>query len=931
MPDASPAATPARWAAITRSASVTAATHLVGREEERAALEGFIAALRDGGSVALVLLGEMGSGKTTLLEELAALGSGCRLVSVSGVQSEMELAFAALHQLCAPLLGSLDAIPAPQAFALRTTFGMSPGPPPDRFLVGLAVLSLLAEAAAEQPLLCLVDDEQWVDRASAQVMTFVARRLGTESVGLAFATRAASGELTGLPQLKVEGLPRTEARALLESMLTTKVDERVLGQIVAESRGNPLALVELLRELTAAQLAGGFGLPGAVTLPGSAEEAYRRRIEALPASSKRLVALAAAEPTGDPSLLWRAAEQIDLHAAAAGPAVEAGILELGARVRFRHPLARSAAYQAAPAAQRRAAHAALAEATDTAADPDRRAWHRAQAAQEPDEDVADELERSAGRAQARGGLAAAAAFLDRATALTPDPALRTRRALVGAQAKVQAGEFDTALDLLAIAEANPLSDDGQAHADLVRAQLAYTAGKGTQAQPLLLKAAKRLERSDPHLARVTYLDAIRTALWAGRLAAPGLDFPAACHAAAEAPPQHVGGDSADQLLYRLTADFTSEYARGLPVLRQTLLVDGRRLPAAEEIRWVLLAATAASGVWHDEHWQVFTDRHVDLCRDLGALTELPLALNSRVFLHLFKGELPAAESEIEQMQALLSAMGNTRAQYPALALAAFRGHEAEASALAQATVDEATRRGEGWAVTCAAWASALLNNGLCRYGKALDAARRATEYPHDMAFRTWGLAELAEAAARNGSREDAAAACRQLGELADDSCTDWALGVKARSHALLATGDAADALYRESLSRLARTRVRPELARAHLLYGEWLRRQRRRGEARAQLREAHAMLEEIGMKAFAERARRELWATGESTRRRDVESHIELTAQELQIARLAGSGLTNPEIGTRLFISARTVEYHLGKVFGKLGITSRSQLDGALP
>ena len=619
-----------------------------------------------------------------------------------------------------------------------------------------------------------------------------------------------------------------------------------------------------------------------------------------------------------------------MHAADAQPAVEAGILELGARVRFRHPLARTAAYQAAPAAQRRAAHAALAEATDPTADPDRCAWHRAQAAQEPDEDVADELERSAGRAQARGGLAAAAAFLDRATALTPDPARRTRRALAGAQAKVQAGEFDTALDLLVIAEANPLSDDGQAHADLVRAQLANTVGKGTEALPLLLKAAKQLERSDPRLARVTYLDAIRTALWAGRLAVPGLDFPAASRAAAETPPPPAGGDAAEQLLYRLTADFTSEYARGLPVLRQTLLADGCRLPADEEIRWVLLAATAASGVWHDEHWQVLTNRHVDLCRDLGALTELPLALNSRAFLRLFEGELAAAESEIEQMHSLLSAMGSTRARYPALALAAFRGHEAEASALAQATVDEATRRGEGWAVTCAAWASALLNNGLCRYGKALGAARRATEYPHDMAFRTWGLAELAEAAARDGSREDAAAACRQLGKLADDSGTDWALGVKARSHALLATGDAADALYRESLSRLARTRVRPELARAHLLYGEWLRRQRRRGEARAQLREAHTMLEEMGMKAFAERARRELWATGESTRRRDLESHIELTAQELQIARLAGSGLTNPEIGTRLFISARTVEYHLGKVFGKLDITSRSQLDGVL-
>jgi DNA-binding CsgD family transcriptional regulator len=916
--------------ATSASAADWRSVRLVGRPSERGVLDRFLAALRGGESQALVLLGEPGVGKTALLEDMAERASGCRVVSVSGVQSEMELAFAALHQLCAPLLGRLDAVPAPQALALRTTFGLSPGPVPDRFLVGLAALSLLAEAAADRPLLCIVDDEQWLDRASAQVMAFVARRLGAESVGLAFGTRVLSAELANLPQLKVEGLAKTDARALLDSVLTAKVDERVLDQIVAEAHGNPLALVELPRELTTAQLAGGFGLPGAVVLPRSAEEMFRRRSKALPAESRRLLVLAAAEPTGDPVLVWRAAGRLGIRAAAARPAVDAGLVEFGARVRFRHPLARSAAYRSAPAGERRAAHAALADATDPAVDPDRRAWHRAEATQDPDENVAGELERSAGRAQARGGLAAAAAFLERATVLTPDPARRTQRALAGAEAKVQAGEFDAALDLLAIAEAGPLGEAGQAHAELVRAQLAFAAGKGSDAQPLLLAAAKRLEPIEPRLARVTYLDAIRAALWAGRLAAPGADLAAVSRAAAAAPQPAGGPAPADRLLYDLTANFAQEYARGLPALRKSLLTFGSGLPADEEMRWAMLAATAASGVWDDECWAALTGRYVDLCLELGALTELPLALTSRAFLFLFAGELAAAESVIEQLHALMTAIGSDLAPYSALGLAAFRGQEAEVSVLAQATVDGAARRGEGWAITGAEWAIALLNNGLCHYRKALAAAQRATGYRDDLGLRTWALVELAEAAARSDAAEIAATACRQVAEIADGSGTDWALGVKARSHALLAAGEQADGLYREAISRLGRVRVRSELARAHLLYGEWLRRERRRGEARTQLRQALTMLEEMGMAAFAERARRELWATGETTRRRSVESHRELTAQELQIARLAREGLTNPEIGTRLFISARTVEYHLSKVFGKLGITSRSQLDHAL-
>jgi DNA-binding CsgD family transcriptional regulator len=905
-------------------------TRLVGRGLETAVLERLLAALRGGESRALVLHGEPGIGKTALLEFLQKRATDCRVIGVSGVQSEMELAFAALHQLCAPLLDRLDAVPSPQAAALRVTFGLDSGPAPDRLLVGLAVLSLLAEATADRPMLCVVDDEQWLDRSSAQVIAFVARRLGAESIGLVYGTRTLSDELTGLPQLKVEGLGKSDARALLAWALTAKVDHQVQDQIVAEADGNPLALVELPRELAAAQLAGGFGLPGAVVLPSSVEEMFRRRIEALPADSRRLLILAAAEPTGDPVLLWRAADRLGIGAAAARPAVDAGLAEFGARVRFRHPLARSSAYRCAPIDERRAAHAALAEATDPGADPDRRAWHLAEAAPVPDEEVAGELERSADRAQARGGLAAAAAFLERATALTPDLARQTERALAAAQAKVQAGEFDAALALLARAEAGPFDEAVQAHAQLVRAQLAFATGKGSDAPALLLKAAQRLERVEPGLARKTHLDAIRAALYAGRLAGPGADLAALSRAAAAAPAPPGGPTTVDRLLYDLMTNFDREYVRGLPTLRKSLLTFSSDLPADQEMSWVMLASAAAAGVWDDERWETVNDRYVDLCRELGALTELPFALTSRAFMLLFAGELTAAESVIEESQAMMTAIGSSLAPYSAMGLAAFRGREAEVSDLATAAVREAERRGEGWAITCAEWAIALLNNGLCRYGRALEAAQRATEYRYDLGLRTWALVELVEAAARSEHGETAASAYSQLAEMADGSGTDWALGVKARSHALLTVGDQADGLYQESISRLGRVRVRSELARARLLYGEWLRREQRRGEARQELRTAHGMLEAMGIAAFAERARRELWATGETARKRSAAAPGELTAQELQIARLARDGLTNPEIGVRLFISARTVEYHLSKVFSKLGITSRGQLNWTL-
>jgi DNA-binding CsgD family transcriptional regulator len=906
---------------------------LTGRGAQCGVLDRLVADVRSGESHALVLHGEAGVGKTALLDYLAEHAPGFRVARAGGVESEMELAFAALHQLCAPMLDHLGGLPAPQREALGTAFGLSGGRTPDRFLVGLAVLSLLSEVAAEQPLLCLIDDGQWLDRTSAQVLAFVARRLGAESVGLVFATRTPGGDLDRLPELAVEGLPEADARLILDAVLPGTIDARIRDQIIAETRGNPLALLELPLTLTPAQLAGGFGLPGAVPLEGSIEDSFRRRVAALPAPTRRLLLVAAADPSGDTALVWRAAGRLGIGADAAGPATEAGLAEFGTRLLFRHPLVRSAAYQAAPARDRREAHRALAEATDPDLDPDRRAWHRAQAAAGPDESVAAELERSAGRAQARGGLGAAAAFLRYAATLTLDPARRAGRALAAAQAKIQAGSFGLAADLLDMAEAGPLSDFQQAHADVARAQLAFVTSRGSDAPPLLVKAAGRLEVSDPGLARATYLDALSAAIHAGRLATPGSSVLQVALAASGAPPASQPARAPDLLLDGLVAHYNDGYPAGVPMLRQALAAFDDGLPAGEQMHWLWLACVAgAFRVWDDERLDVLSARHLQLARDTGALAELPLALTSRAYLLLFAGELAAAAALIDEAEAVKDATGTGLAPYGAMGLAALSGDEGVAVALIAATIEDATRRGEGVGITIAHWADAVLHNGLGRYDRAMAAAERASSYDDDPGSLIWTTVELIEAAARCGRPEAAARALTRLEEMTRASDTDWGQGIWARSRALLAEGAAAEELYTESINRLGRTRLRVDLARARLLYGEWLRRERRRGDAREQLRTAHGMLAEMGVAAFAERARHELRATGETAHKRTfTAADAELTAQEAQIARLARDGLSNPEIGTRLFISAHTVQYHLRKVFAKLGITSRSQLDRVLP
>ncbi|MCH6166341.1 ATP-binding protein [Pseudonocardia alaniniphila] len=905
---------------------------LAGRHTECQVLDRLVDAVRAGESRALVMHGEPGVGKTALLDYLAGHASGCRVVRAAGVQSEMELAFAGMHQLCAPMLDRPEALPLPQRDALRTAFGMNAGPAPDRFLIGLAALSLLSHVAEEQPLVCLVDDEQWLDHASAQVLAFVARRLGAESVGFVFAARVPGGALARLPELAVRGLREADARALLDSVLTGPIDGRVRDQIVAETRGNPLALLELPRGLTVAELAGGFGLPGAVPLEGSIEESFRRRVSALPDRTRQLLLLAAADPTGDPALVWRAVGRLGIGADAAAPAADAGLAEFGTRVRFRHPLARSAAYRSASTQDRQQAHGALAEVTDPRLDPDRRAWHRAQASPGPDEDIAVELERSAGRAQARGGLAASAAFLRQAATLTLDPAQRAGRALAAAQAKTQAGVFDVARDLLAMAESGPLSEVQQASVDVMKAQLAFVTSRGSEAAALLLKAARRLEPIDVDLSRATYLDALLAATFAGRLANPGADVVEVARAAGAAPPPRRDPRAPDLLLDGTAAALHTEYAAGVPILRRALTRFGAGMSVDEELRRMFLACITAMRIWDDHRCDVLSARYVQLARETGTLSELPLALTARTFTLLLAGDLTSAASLTDELQAVTEATGSGLAPYGALGLAALRGDEAAASALVEATIEDVTRRGEGIGITFAEWANATLNNGLGHYDKAAAAGRRATAYDKEPAALCWSLVELTEAAARCGMTETATEACRRLTEMTSASGTDWALGAQARSHALVSEGTAAERLYRESIARFGKTRLRVDRARAHLLYGEWLRRERRRGEAREQLRTALGMLEAMGVGAFAERARRELRATGETAHKRTlIEGHDELTAQEAQIARLARDGLSNPEIGTRLFISAHTVQYHLRKVFAKLGITSRSQLDRVLP
>jgi len=898
---------------------------LVDRRPARDVLDRLVDAVRSGHSRALVLWGEAGVGKTALLDYLAHQARDCRVVRLLGVQSEMELAFAGLHQVCLPFADHVERIPGPQLTALRTAFGVMDGPPPDRFLVGLAMLSLLSEVARERPLLCIVDDEQWLDRASARALGFLARRLAAEPIGIVLASRERDAALVDLPDLHIEGLPEEDARALFDAALAAPLDVRVRDLIIAEAQGNPLALLELPRGLTPIELAGGFGLPRTSPLIGRIEASFHQQLAALPPATRRLLQLASADPTGDPLLVRRAAGRLGLPVHAAVPAMEAGLVEFRVRVQFRHPLVRSAAYRSASAASRLELHAALADVTDPVADPDRRAWHRAQSVVGPDEQVAAELERSAGRAQARGGLAASAAFLERAVLLTADPERHIERTLAAAEANLRAGEFDRALDLLAAAESARPDELAGARADLLRARIAFASGLGSDAPPLLFKAGARLEQLDVGLARETYLSGWLAASFAGNLTGAGgfLEVSRAARALPAATPARP----IDLLLDGLAQWYTDGPAAATETLRRTVQVFTSGSVSREQ--GLSGGWTAATLLWDDVSAREIMSRQVDLARAAGALDELPLSLTSLATSAVTAGEFADAASLIAEIDAICQITGSRIAPYPAMYLAALRGDRPALHPLVAAAAEAARSGGQGAVAPYVNWVTAILHNGRADYPMALDAAREATGATHPF-VSMWALPELIEAAVRAGDTSAATSALDTLAESTRAGGTAGGLGLEARARALLSEPELAEARFRTAIDHLGRTRMRPDLARTHLLYGEWLRRANRRVDARAQLRLAHRMLGDLGMEAFAERARRELLATGETVRRRTPKAPSTLTAQERTIARLAVDGRTNAEIGAQLFLSARTIEWHMRHIFTKLGVTSRRELAGGL-
>lgn len=907
-----------------------------GRGRELARLDQALAVARAGTSAVLVLRGEAGVGKTALLDYAIEHATGFGIAGTMGVESEMALPYAGLHQLCTPLLGRLPLLPAPQRDALSAALGLHEGPATNPFLVGLATLNLLARAAEERPLACLLDDTQWLDEQSLQAIAFVARRLAAEPIAMILTVRSPGdrGELTDLPSLTVRGLNDTDARALLTTAAHVPFDPQVRDRIVGEAHGNPMALLLLPRLVPPADLAGGLWLAGRRPVAEDIEDAFHLRFRQLPPDSRRLLLTAAADPTGDTNLLWSAADLQHIPADAVAPAETAGLITFDTTVRFPHPLARSAIYRKASAPERRAAHLALAQATDPRSDPDRRAWHGGQAATRPDESLAADLEGCARRARSRGGAAAAAAFLHRSAQLTPDPARRATRALAAAQASIDAGGLTQAHAMLAVAADGPLDEPNLAQLERLRARLAFTQERGTDAPRLLLDAAARLAPLDAVLARDTLLESLGADLYAGRLnTGPGRpDIARAVRATpAPAPPRTV-----DVLLDAVATLIADGYRAGAEPLRRALRTvqdEQRSATPGTDLRWMWLSCPVtpeplAPELWDDDAWHELATGAVNLARDAGALALLPMALSYEACYRVHTGDLAAATALADEASAISAATGAAPMIYPALVLSAWRAQETRARQLIDAVRAEAGARGEGRALAIADYATAVLYNGLARYDDALDSAARAGQY-EDLGLFGWVLVELIEAAAHSGHPQAAAAALDRLTERTGAGATEWAMGMQARSRALLADGPEADAYFRQSIKHLDRCRITVHQGRARLVYGEWLRRQGRRGQAREQLRAAYDLLSRIGVDGFAERARKELLATGETVRRRSVSAIAELTGQEAQVAQLARDGRTNVEIAGRLFISPRTVEWHLGKVFTKLGISSRKELRAA--
>jgi DNA-binding CsgD family transcriptional regulator len=912
----------------------TAHHALLGRTGERRWLADLVSAARDGRGGVVVLRGEAGIGKSALLEDLAHQAQDCCVCRVVGVESEMELPYAGLQQLCGPMSARIADLSPLHRKALETVFGLTAGPPPDRFLVGMAVLDLVGLVTQDQPLIWLVDDAQWLDRSSIQTIAFASRRLGSEGMVIVITARDTGevGDLAGLQEIPLAGLNTEDAGRLLDSVVTGPLDPLVRDRIIAETRGNPLALLELPRAWTTAELVEGLAETASVSLAGHLELGFAKRLGDLPADTQTLLALAAAEPKGDPALLWSAATELGLDWSAAAPAEGAGLIEFGRHVHFRHPLVRAAAYRAAPIRMRLDVHRALADLTDPIRDADRRAWHRASSTVAHDEGIAVELEQSAGRAKSRGGLSAAAALLERAALLTPDGTLRANRTLAAANAKRDAGSLEAALRLLSTLESEPPSELRSALIEQLLGKIAFDQRRGAAAAELLLSAALRLEQFDARLARDTHLEALAAAVWASGADGQELICKVA-EAARAAPPADEIPRTADLLLDALARRATDGYAAAAPMMTQALVAVRSQDIGADDVEGLLwLAGNRAAGIIATEAWDydtglVLAERQVKVARASGALLQLQFALNFLANNVVLTGDLQTADALVEEERLLSTMTRVTPVGYSGLLVDAFRGDASRAIPMIKETVETATRDGQGRIIAFAHYAGAVLYNGLGRHADALVLARQVLEWDA-LGYQTLAAPELAEAASRESDTAVLAAISGWVRARADATPTPWALGIAARVEALEAeASDTADELYRDSIKHLGQTPLRVELARSHLLYGEWLRRRGHRGEARDQLVIAYEALTDMGIEAFAKRARRELSATTGRRMRRSIDApSAQLTSQEIQIAQLVQLGLSNREIGGRLFLSPRTVEWHLRNIFGKVGVSSRREL-----
>ncbi|MFI5592421.1 AAA family ATPase [Amycolatopsis sp. NPDC051758] len=877
---------------------------VIGRHDERHRLNEVIrnAASSQGG--ALVVKGEAGIGKTALLADATLEASAFRVVHASGSEFEQELPYAGVHQLCMPMLEHLTSLPPRHRDALQVAFGLADGTP-EVLHVGLAALGLLTAAAQDQPLLCLIEDAQWLDGESLKAMIFLARRLATDPIAMLFAVRSGPGsgdEFDELPGLLVGGLNDEDAKSLLTTRSPFPLDEQVRDRLVAEAQGSPLALLELPR-------AGGFVPPDGSSVPSRVERGFQDRLTGLSDQARTLLTVASADPTGDPSLLWTAAGHLGLDLTLAGAeATGTGLAEFGHRVRFCHPLARSAVYRAAPAAERRLAHDALAESTDPQVAPDRRAWHRAQASASPDDDIAAELERCASRARARGGVAAAAGFLERSVALSLAPGRRIERTLAAGQANLDAGLTDVALELLSTLKTAELTEFQHARVDLLRGRAAFTQHRDNAGPVLMTRAASRLSTLDPPRARDCFLDAFEMSLLVGR--GGGVIHQVVTAARSAAPTSDV-----PDLLDALLELVTSGYSTATPLLRHILHGDDEPL----WVRRPALAAMIAIELWEPETHTTIAEWLVKEGGESGSPMLLQLGLAQKTIDAVIIGDIGQAIAAAAEEAAIADAAGIVSLVYHRLHLAAHRGRRDEFRELVRLAGNTPERAGQ---VTNLDATAATLNNGLADYPAALAAARRATEH-HDVFLTGLALPELIEAAVRCNDHAAAATALAGLTERTEASGTTVGQGITAYARGLV-TG--VEEHFREAIELLSEGRVVPYLGRAHLLYGEWLRREGRRRDCRQHLHTAHELLSQSGSEGFARRAAGELRATGERMHSRSVQAYEKLTGQEVAVARLVASGATSNEVAGQLFISKRTVDAHLRSIFRKLGITSRRQL-----